>query len=956
MTSASPSCLSDALRRLRHGLRLRLRGAASPDGRFAAFISYATDPDAPLATRLHDGLESFDGGLIEGRSRRVFHDVAVLGAHPDLGAKLAESILHSDHLVLLAGPASQASPWVIRELRCFLGTADAFETPLTRDAVSAERLQRLIIVQTGGTLRWTPAAGDPRPALAPEVESVLRAEPLVVDFRGWQRYDANTWRMQVVRVLAAIRGVDVDAIWGEHLRRERRKRLLLTTAIASIALLAIGVAVSAVGWASSTRQLVAGGLLATARESIAADPVRALLLADRAIRTLEDPIPADAWRAAPLLASLPPVKRYLAHVPAGAQRIAISDDGAKLAAAGPHGLAVWDTATGALRCAADGPFEADRHLVVHADGTLDLAGASGWERRSAGCVLQSGQAWRGEAVETFAASDVLGVAGGQGLLRWRDAAGWHAARLAQAWLGWPAEDPEGRWHLDAAALHPARPEVALGTRSGAVAVCALGPGARVRCTPLGDPQLGSIVALAYSPDGTRLLAAGPSGVALRQGGPPWKPLTEASIRALAVADDAVWSVQRTQGGSTVARQVDGSPASPLLGGIGRGLMDEAVIARTGLAAAIYDRFSGTPAVALLDPRNPPLVRVTPMPDPHAMSGDAQAGVFVAGTDDGNVLRWQADASFGRLHAFTPPPEFQNCLVEAPVLSPDGGDLALLACSAPTLLRLSDGSATPIPLPPGEPAGSWLAPIAWIGSRHIVFHSAAGHTYLRLDRDTLRWQPLGSSTAQRIVRAPEGAWIIKAGSLERLGEDGPRWQATGPTSLIEDRIGGDEMQHDFVTGDGRFLVAVRVTGEVRIHAVAHGHIAPAKTLRIDRSYNAATGPAGTLLVATTRGIQVIRLDTAEIITTLPLDPTDACPSAYYSIDEIGRGSIACQVQHLSWEGHTLRVLFKDRVVTWDLDPEQVRRRVCEVAGTGAELPDERGLVAALRSWWGGSGCR
>lgn len=170
---------------------------------------------------------------------RVFRDDATLTASPDLWAAIERALVASRTLVLLAGPAAAASPWVDRELEWWRAHRAA---------------DSLFIVVTGGEVAWDAETNDfdweRATALPPRLRGWFGAEPLWVDLRGHQ--DKAELRSNAASVAAAVHGVPKDRLLSDDLQRQRQLITVLSTLLLA-ALVAAGAAVRQHGVALDER-------------------------------------------------------------------------------------------------------------------------------------------------------------------------------------------------------------------------------------------------------------------------------------------------------------------------------------------------------------------------------------------------------------------------------------------------------------------------------------------------------------------------------------------------------------------------------------------------------------------------------------------------------------------------------------------------------------------------------
>jgi hypothetical protein len=115
--------------------------------RYKAFISYSHVSDGKLASALQSALQSFAKPFFRLRALKIFRDATDLRITPRLWLVIQNALRESDFFILLASPHSAQSEWVTRELGEWL-------------ALHSGDSSQLIIVLTGGDLRWDPARSD----------------------------------------------------------------------------------------------------------------------------------------------------------------------------------------------------------------------------------------------------------------------------------------------------------------------------------------------------------------------------------------------------------------------------------------------------------------------------------------------------------------------------------------------------------------------------------------------------------------------------------------------------------------------------------------------------------------------------------------------------------------------------------------------------------------------------
>ena len=189
--------------------------------RYSAFISYS-HADSAFARKLHRQLEGYrlpNRALIQasrsvrpnGRLKPLFRDEDELPAAHDLTEAVREAIDQSEDLIVVCSPNAAASPWVAREIELFR--------------------------ERHGPSGIVAALADDEPAAAfpPALTSEGGVEPLAADFRG----DASDRRLALLRLVAVLAGVPLDAlIQRDAQRRMRGLAIAAAAAVAGIAVVA----------------------------------------------------------------------------------------------------------------------------------------------------------------------------------------------------------------------------------------------------------------------------------------------------------------------------------------------------------------------------------------------------------------------------------------------------------------------------------------------------------------------------------------------------------------------------------------------------------------------------------------------------------------------------------------------------------------------------------------------
>ncbi len=201
---------------------------------YNAFISYSHTADGPLAAALQSALHSFARPWYKLRALHIFRDQTNLAVNPALWSSIRDALDQSLFFILFASPEAAASPWVAKEAEYWIG----------KNGTS-----RVLIVLTGGTLKWDHLAGSFTSEHTNSLPaSLLRSfpeEPLFLDL-CWARDSATSLRMReprfheaVLQLAATLHNRPKDELDGADIRIRRQNRLLATSGLIAILLTAL---------------------------------------------------------------------------------------------------------------------------------------------------------------------------------------------------------------------------------------------------------------------------------------------------------------------------------------------------------------------------------------------------------------------------------------------------------------------------------------------------------------------------------------------------------------------------------------------------------------------------------------------------------------------------------------------------------------------------------------------
>ena len=199
---------------------------------FAVFLSYSRGASEQLAVDLQAALERFAKPWYRLRAIRVFRDDSSMSANTALWSTIQTGLTQSSWFVLLATPASAASPWVAQEIEWWLQHRGP---------------QRLLIVQAEGDLYWDRVArafSSTSTAIPAVLHCAYPEEPRWIDMR-WYAADPDRGKAdprfteRVADLSAAVRGIERDTLVGENVRQHRRSIRLARGAIVVLSLLLV---------------------------------------------------------------------------------------------------------------------------------------------------------------------------------------------------------------------------------------------------------------------------------------------------------------------------------------------------------------------------------------------------------------------------------------------------------------------------------------------------------------------------------------------------------------------------------------------------------------------------------------------------------------------------------------------------------------------------------------------
>ncbi len=507
----------------------------SPADTYDAFISYSHALDGELAPALQRGLQRFAKPWYRPRALRIFRDEASLSANPGLWSSIERALSSSSYFILLASPQAASSVWVGSEASHWRST---------------KPIANLLIALTDGELVWDANAGDfdweRTNALPDTLRRAFAEEPRFIDLR-WAHADSHLslshprFRDAVADLAAPLHGVPKDVLAGEEVRQHRstvRLARLAGTTLACFALAALAFGVFAVAQRNEARRqrdlAVARSLVQDAATNLERRMDLAALLSLEAYR-----INPSAETRSGLIKAVERTQHVdgFLHSGQSLERVAVSEDRARLAAAGSRDVVVWDLMA-RERTGTTIPVKRARAIALSQDGHVLVAGGPRWLslwRVDPQPRLERRIQFAGATALAFIDDKRIGVVGptsvaiydasrGTRLRRWSVPAGIAAAAFSPDGKAVTVSGVRALTRLD---VSGAQPPLRLPTPRAARDIAWSPDGANVAALDIqGDdvtvwtPRTGTrstrhttepLSALAFAPDGGSLALAGKNG-------------------------------------------------------------------------------------------------------------------------------------------------------------------------------------------------------------------------------------------------------------------------------------------------------------------------------------------------------------------------------------------------------------------------------------------------------------
>ncbi len=207
---------------------------------YKAFMSYSHAADGKLAPAFQAALQRFAKPWYRLRAIRVFRDKTSLSVNPGLWSSIEAALSNSEYFLCLASPEAAKSPWTQREVAYWLANRSAEE---------------ILIVLTDGELAWDGTAGEfdgtRTNALPPALQQAFTEQPRYVEMRWAKSEDQLSpkhpdFLETISDVAATLHNRPKDELVGEDVRQHRRTLQIAWAAVSVLVVIAIVAATAAV--------------------------------------------------------------------------------------------------------------------------------------------------------------------------------------------------------------------------------------------------------------------------------------------------------------------------------------------------------------------------------------------------------------------------------------------------------------------------------------------------------------------------------------------------------------------------------------------------------------------------------------------------------------------------------------------------------------------------------------
>ena len=296
---------------------------------YDAFLSYSRK-DQELVGVLHSELQRYASPWYRPRSLKIFRDVTDLTPAGGLQSGIKSAIERSRWFILIASPDAAKAPWVEQEVKLWL---------------AQRKPERTLIALVDGTIAWAGKDFDWRVTNALPRDACTEAfdeEPLWVDLRSFRSASRRQLRLgdAVAGLAAPIRGTDVSALVGQHIRYRRRTQQIVAATIAVLLLLTAVAFQQRNAAQRQARIAVARQLIAQAEALGRQDPTTAIRLGLAAHALMPS---AETESSLLATVSSTSISRRINH-PAGQYPydFAFLPDGKHVGVAHPSRVEIWD--------------------------------------------------------------------------------------------------------------------------------------------------------------------------------------------------------------------------------------------------------------------------------------------------------------------------------------------------------------------------------------------------------------------------------------------------------------------------------------------------------------------------------------------------------------------------------------------------------------------------------------
>lgn len=206
---------------------------------YDGFLSYSHAASGRLTRAVQLALQKFAKPWYKTRQVRIFRDETSLSANPALWSSIEHALNRSTWFLLVASPDAAASEWVQKEVQWWLANRN---------------VANLLILLVDGEIAWNSVSNDfdwqHTTALPAVLQGRFAEQPLYVDLR-WAKGENDLslrhtrFRTAILDVAAPLNGKPKDELDGDDVRHHKRVVWMAWSAVAALLVLAVATTTAA---------------------------------------------------------------------------------------------------------------------------------------------------------------------------------------------------------------------------------------------------------------------------------------------------------------------------------------------------------------------------------------------------------------------------------------------------------------------------------------------------------------------------------------------------------------------------------------------------------------------------------------------------------------------------------------------------------------------------------------